>query len=332
MPSSKPVAPGARWCQPSPWTEARVIVPPANQGRRSCAQRLPAGDQRADCPSGSRTSCRRTAARSPADRRQVEAVGRARTRRSRAARPSRARAPRRSTPADAARRRSWTAPGRRTAWSAAGRAPRARAEHLRPRRAAGRARAPACTSTLAPLRARELADAVDRVVVVVGEQEAAAGRERIGLADELERAAGVGREDDLVLVSDRRGSSASTARAPPRASSCEAQRGRVLRVRVAEHALAAAARGGGGSATPRRARRRCSRGRSAPGGRGARSRWRAARRPPRSPRTRGTAARSRRGRRPAHLRRSERSGHAPPQSAGSATAAAARAPRRRGRR
>ena len=53
-------------------------------------------------------------------------------------------------------------------------------------------------------RARELTDAVDRVVVVVGQQEAAAFMERVGLPDELERPTRVGREDDVVLGRIRR--------------------------------------------------------------------------------------------------------------------------------
>ncbi len=48
--------------------------------------------------------------------------------------------------------------------------------------------------------AGELADAVHRVVVVVRQQEAPAGLERIGLADQLQRPARVGRENDAVLV------------------------------------------------------------------------------------------------------------------------------------
>jgi hypothetical protein len=51
--------------------------------------------------------------------------------------------------------------------------------------------------------ARELADAVDRVMVVEGRQEAVAGPEPIRLADQAQRAGRVGREDRDVLV--RRG-------------------------------------------------------------------------------------------------------------------------------
>ena len=46
----------------------------------------------------------------------------------------------------------------------------------------------------------ELADAVHGVVVVEGEQELVSGRERVGLADQLQRVAGVGREHHRVLV------------------------------------------------------------------------------------------------------------------------------------
>ncbi len=45
----------------------------------------------------------------------------------------------------------------------------------------------------------ELADAIDGVVVVKGQQVMPAG-EGIGLADQLERAAGVGREDAQVFL------------------------------------------------------------------------------------------------------------------------------------
>jgi hypothetical protein len=48
-------------------------------------------------------------------------------------------------------------------------------------------------------RARELADAVHRVVVVYGEQQAAAGRERERFADVLQRAGAVRREDGRVF-------------------------------------------------------------------------------------------------------------------------------------
>ena len=53
---------------------------------------------------------------------------------------------------------------------------------------------------LGAARSRELADAVDGIVVVEGEQEAVAGVERIGLADETQRAGRVRREDRDVLV------------------------------------------------------------------------------------------------------------------------------------
>jgi hypothetical protein len=48
--------------------------------------------------------------------------------------------------------------------------------------------------------ARELADAVDGVVVVEGEQEAISRTERIGLADESQRARRIRREDGDVFV------------------------------------------------------------------------------------------------------------------------------------
>ena len=47
VPSSKCAAPGADWYQ-SRWTKAATIVPPENQGRSSLAERLAAGEQRAD--------------------------------------------------------------------------------------------------------------------------------------------------------------------------------------------------------------------------------------------------------------------------------------------
>ena len=154
----------------------------------------------------------------------------------------------------------------------------------------------------APL-AGELADAVDGVVVVVGEQEATAGRERVRLADELERAARVGREDDLELVLG------GVEEAAHRVARLLGELGRGERGRGSASAgcrarARAAVRDGDGSATPRRGRRRCSRGTSARGGRAAHSRRRAARRSPRSPRTPGTAAGSRRERPPCPLPRS----------------------------
>ena len=57
---------------------------------------------------------------------------------------------------------------------------------------------------LGATRARKLADAVDRIVVIEGEQEAIAGAERVRLADQAQRAGRVGREDRDVLL---RGSS-----------------------------------------------------------------------------------------------------------------------------
>ena len=84
--------------------------------------------------------------------------------------------------------------------------------------------------------ARVLAQAVHRVVVVEREQQLAAGLERVGLCHELQRTARVRREDDAVLgrgrveVSEHRvtGSLDELGRG---------QRGRVDRVRVAEHVL-----------------------------------------------------------------------------------------------
>ena len=46
----------------------------------------------------------------------------------------------------------------------------------------------------------ELPDPVDRVVVVEGQQVPAARPERIGLADQPQRAGGVRGEDDLILL------------------------------------------------------------------------------------------------------------------------------------
>ena len=82
---------------------------------------------------------------------------------------------------------------------------------------------------------RELADAVDRVVVVGGEEQAAAVTERVGLADQAQRRAGVGREHDVVLVG--RGVQEPEDRVARRLR--EAGRGvagRAGRVRIAEHA------------------------------------------------------------------------------------------------
>ena len=53
---------------------------------------------------------------------------------------------------------------------------------------------------LGAARAGELADPVDGVVVVEREQEPVAGVKRVGLADEAQRARGVGGEDRDVLL------------------------------------------------------------------------------------------------------------------------------------
>ena len=85
--------------------------------------------------------------------------------------------------------------------------------------------------------AGELADAVDRIVVVEGEQEAIAGAERVGLADEPQRAGRVGREDRDVLL---RGGfeELEHARSGALQHLGARSRGWVDRVRVAEHVLA----------------------------------------------------------------------------------------------
>ena len=158
-----------------------------------------------------------------------------------------------------------------------------------PGRGAGPGSRTGMYDTAAPLRARELPDAVHGVVVVVGEQVDAARSERVGLADQLERPAGVGGEDDLELVLRGVEEAAHRRRAP---------RGRGLPRRATWGSGNAgcrarpprAGRDGGGAATRRRGRRRCSRDRCGPAGRGARSRRRAGRRRRRSPRRRGTAA------------------------------------------
>ncbi len=46
---------------------------------------------------------------------------------------------------------------------------------------------------------RKLADAIDRVVVVKSQQVVVAGSKRIGLPDDFQRAAGVGRKNDIIL-------------------------------------------------------------------------------------------------------------------------------------
>ena len=83
----------------------------------------------------------------------------------------------------------------------------------------------------------ELADAVHRVVVVVGQAEHPARAERVRLADELESAAGVGREDDLVVVL-RGVEEASHGGAGLVDQRCRRQRRGVAGVRVAEDVVA----------------------------------------------------------------------------------------------
>ena len=112
------------------------------------------------------------------------------------------------------------------------------------------------------LRARELADAVDRVVVVDGQQQASARLERVRLADQLQRARRVEREDRRVLAgaveilehrarvrARRRRSSPSSSGWP--SAGCRTPAGR-------------AAPRGRAPASRRAARRRCSPGRSCP--------------------------------------------------------------------
>jgi hypothetical protein len=80
----------------------------------------------------------------------------------------------------------------------------------------------------------ELTDAVDRVVVVHGKREPAAGRERVGLADQPQRRAGVGGEHAQVLLP--RGAEEVADRLPGLLDQLRrGQRGRVIRVRVAQH-------------------------------------------------------------------------------------------------
>jgi len=80
---------------------------------------------------------------------------------------------------------------------------------------------------------RELPDAVHRVVVVEGEQVAAALRERVGLAHQLERVAGIGCEDRRVLAR-RRVEVLQHVLAGLFDQVSHRLRGRVVRVRVAE--------------------------------------------------------------------------------------------------
>lgn len=86
-----------------------------------------------------------------------------------------------------------------------------------------------------PFGPRKFTDAVDRVVVVEGEQEVAAGAEWIRLANQFERAAGVRREDSDVFP--RRGVEAvQNLPTRPLVQFRHRARGRVGGVRVAEHA------------------------------------------------------------------------------------------------
>ena len=83
--------------------------------------------------------------------------------------------------------------------------------------------------------ASELADPVDRVVVVEGQQEPVAGMERIRLADQPQRAGRVRGEDRHVLIR-RRIEELQHRRAGALGELGARRRGRVDRVRVAEHA------------------------------------------------------------------------------------------------
>ena len=173
MPSSKPASPGARmWRRPCDGREVHGAAgePRTAQLRRAprCA---PAGSRRR---SDSRTSCRtrRRRSRAVTARRSSRLVGHERRRVEQHV-PARRRAPRRRARADASRRRNSTAPGN------ANRLSRGRIALRRAARAAARDRSAAPASSAArrrprALRARELADAVHRVVVVDGEQAAPA--------------------------------------------------------------------------------------------------------------------------------------------------------------
>jgi hypothetical protein len=87
---------------------------------------------------------------------------------------------------------------------------------------------------LGAFRRRELADAVDGVVVIDGEEVAAARREGITLADVLERAAGVQGEDRRVLAD---GVEETQDRLPgPFDQRCRRHRTEARRMGVAEHA------------------------------------------------------------------------------------------------
>jgi hypothetical protein len=87
---------------------------------------------------------------------------------------------------------------------------------------------------LGPAGARELADPVDRVVVVEGEQKAIAGVERVGLADKAQRAGRIGREDRDVVI--RRGPEEVEHVGASALDQLRARRrGGIDRVRVAEH-------------------------------------------------------------------------------------------------
>ena len=121
------------------------------------------------------------------------------------------------------------------------------------------------------LRAGELADAVDRVVVVERRQEPALRPERIRLADEPQRAGGVRREDAGVLALGRV-EVAQHGGPRPLHERGRGRRRRVDGVRVAVDAVAQRSACAPRAATPRTGCRRCSRDRRRRGRRGARTR------------------------------------------------------------
>ena len=80
----------------------------------------------------------------------------------------------------------------------------------------------------------KLADAVHRVVIVKGQQKVIAGLERVGFANQLERLARIGGEDNRVLVGIRREEPEHASAAPLECVRARA-RCRTERVRIAEH-------------------------------------------------------------------------------------------------
>ena len=197
--------------------------------------------------------------RDPAD---VEPGSSARRPRRRAARPSRPGAPRRRGRGGAARRRSSTGPGR-----PAGCGPRRRAGRRPQRRAhrhavdaefGRRHRHVADPGAVPP---GELADAVDRVVVVDGERERAAGREPVRLADQPQRRAGVGGEHAEVLVPRGARRNRRPPAGPARPAPVEASEVGLFECGLPRTAVAQQRGVGVDLAGRRAARRRCSRGR-----------------------------------------------------------------------